>query len=66
MEKLRLNLLKKELLVEVFLLLGELNGIVNKTLREEIDKSIAGKLVNAKVNFGLGTPIRAKTNPKIY
>ena len=47
-------------------MLGELNGIVNLTLRERIDKSIVGKLVNAKVNFGLGAPIKAKKNPKIY
>ena len=31
-------------------MLGELNGIVNPTLREWIDKSIVGKLINAKVN----------------
>ena len=41
-------------------MLGELNGIVNPTLRERIDKSIVGKLINAKVNFGLGSPIKAK------
>ena len=41
-------------------MLGELNGIVNPTLRERIDKSIVGKLINAKVNFGLGAPIKAK------
>ena len=41
-------------------ILGELNGIVNQTLRERIDKSIVGKLINAKVNFGLGAPIKAK------
>ena len=35
-------------------MLNELNGIVNPTLRERIDKSIVGKLINAKVNFGLG------------
>ena len=38
-------------------MLGELNGIVNTTLRERIDKSIVGKLINAKVNFGMGAPI---------
>ena len=32
-------------------MLGELNGIVNRTLRERIDKPIVGKLINAKVNF---------------
>ena len=47
-------------------MLGELNGIVNPTLRERIDKSVVGKLINAKVNFGLGAPIKAKTNPTIY
>ena len=34
-------------------MLNELNEIVNPTLRERIDKSIVGKLINAKVNFGL-------------
>ena len=46
-------------------MLGELNGIVNPTLRERIDKSIVGKLINAKIIFGLGAPIKAKQNPKI-
>ena len=41
-------------------MLGELNGIVNPTLMEGIDKSIVGKLINAKVNFGLGHTIKAK------
>ena len=45
-------------------MLGELNGIVNSTLRERIDKSIVGKLFNAKVNFGLGHPVNK--NSKIY
>ena len=35
-------------------MLNELNGIVNPTLRERIDKSIVGKFINAKINFGLG------------
>ena len=39
-------------------LLGELNGIVNPTLRERIDKSIVGKLIKAKVNFRLGHPTK--------
>ena len=39
-------------------MLGELNGIVNPTLREIIDKSIVGKLIKGKVNFGLGHPIK--------
>ena len=43
-------------------MLGELNGIVNPTLRERIDKSIVGKLINAKVNFGLGLPVKKITN----
>ena len=38
----------------------ELNRIVTRTLRERIDKSIVGKLINAKVNYGLGAPIKAK------
>ena len=38
----------------------ELSGIVNPTLRERIDKAIVGKLINAKVNFGFGAPIKAK------
>ena len=39
-------------------MLGELSGIVNPTLRERIDKLIVGKLIKAKVNFGLGHPIK--------
>ena len=39
---------------------GELRGIVNRTLRERIDKSIVGKFIKAKVNFGLGHPIKRK------
>ena len=39
-------------------MLGELSGIVNPTLRERIDKSIVGNLIKAKVNFGLGHPIK--------
>ena len=45
-------------------MLGEFSGIVNPTLRETIDKSIIGKLIKAKVNFGLGHPIKKKL--KIY
>ena len=41
-------------------MLGELSGIVNPTLGERIDKSIVGKLIKAKVNFGLGHPIKKK------
>ena len=39
-------------------MLGELNGIVNPTLREIIDKSIVGELIKANVNFGLGHPVK--------
>ena len=45
-------------------MLGELSGIVNPTVRERIDISIVGKLIKAKVNFGLGHPIKKKF--KIY
>ena len=45
-------------------MLGELSGIVNPTLRGRIDKSIVGKNIKAKVNFGLGHPIKKKL--KIY
>ena len=41
-------------------ILHELNGIVDPTLRERTAKSIVGKLINAKVNFGLGEPMKAK------
>ena len=41
-------------------MLGEWSGIVSSTLRERIDKSILGKLIKAKVNFGLGHPIKTK------
>ena len=41
-------------------MLGELSGIVIPTLRERIDKSIVGKPIKAKVNFGLGHPVRKK------
>ena len=40
-------------------MLNELNEIVNSILRERIDKSIVEKLINAKVNFWLGVPIKA-------
>ena len=41
-------------------MLGELNGIVNPTLRKRIDKSIVGRLIKANVNFGLDHPIKKK------
>ena len=43
-------------------MLGELNEIVNQSLRERIDKSMVEKLINAKVNFGLGAPIKSKNS----
>ena len=39
-------------------MLGELNRIMNPTFRERIDKSIVGKLIKAKVSFGLGHPVK--------
>ena len=39
-------------------MLSELSEILKPTLRERIDKSIVGKLILAKVNFGLGAPIK--------
>ena len=39
-------------------MLGELNGIVNSTLMEKNDKSIVGKLINAKAKFALGHPVK--------
>ena len=33
---------------------------MNPTLSEKIEKSIVGKLINAKVNFGFGAPTKAK------
>ena len=45
---------------EVCTMLGELNGIVKPTLKERVDKSIVGKLINANVNFGLSASIKAK------
>ena len=41
-------------------MLEELNGVVNPTLRERLEKSIVEKLINAKVNFWLDAPIKAK------
>ena len=45
-------------------MLDELSGIFSPTLRERIDKSIVGKLIRAKVNFGLGAAIKTKKNLK--
>jgi hypothetical protein len=35
-------------------MLGELEGIVNPSLRERLDRAIVEKIINTKVNFGLG------------
>ena len=43
-------------------MLRELSGIVNPTLRQRIDKLIVRKLIKAKVNFGLGHPIKKNKN----
>ena len=40
----------------------KLSGIVNPPLRERTDKSMVGKLIKAKVNFGLGHPIKQIKN----
>ena len=45
-------------------MLNELYGIMNPILMERIDKSIVGKLMKAKVHFGLGHPVIK--NAKIY
>ena len=39
-------------------MLGELNGIVTPTIMERIDKWIVGKLINGKVKFWLGAPVK--------
>ena len=41
-------------------MINDLNDIVNPTLWERIDESIIEKLINAKNNFGLGAPRKAK------
>ena len=43
-------------------MLGDFSEIVNPSLRERIDKSIVGKLIKAKVNFGLSAPIKKNLN----
>ena len=45
-------------------MLDELSGIVNLALRERIHKAIVGKLINTKVKFGLGAPIKAQKDLK--
>ena len=46
-------------------MLGELSVIAIPTLKERIDRSIVGKLIKAKVNFGLGAPMKAKQILKV-
>ena len=46
-------------------MLGELSCIVNPTLRESIDKSIVGKLIKAKINFGFGHPIKDRKSTRL-
>ena len=41
-------------------MLVELSCIGNPTLSERIGKAMVGKLINDKVNFGLGAPINKK------
>ena len=41
-------------------MLDEFSGFVKPTLRERIDKLTVEKLINTKINFGLGAPIKAK------
>ena len=43
-------------------MLGELSGIMNSTLTERIDKSILGKLIKAKVNFGIAILLKKSLN----
>ena len=46
-------------------MLKELNEIVNPNLRERIDKSIVGKIINAKFNFGVCSPIKEKVTDEL-
>ena len=44
------------------IMLNELDGIMNPTLRERIDKSIVRELIKANVHFGLGHPVKKIKN----
>jgi len=44
-------------------MLSDLHGIVNPTLREKIDKSIVSKIINSKVNFGMGHSKNGRVGP---
>ena len=46
-------------------MLGELSGIVNPTLRQRIDKSIVGKVMKAKVIFGLAILLKIFLNNEL-
>ena len=39
-------------------MLKELDGILNPSLREKVDRSIVRNLINAKVNLGLGVAVK--------
>ena len=41
-------------------MLNDLDGIMNPTLRERIDKSMVEKLIKAKVHCGLCHPVKEK------
>ena len=43
-------------------MLNDLDGIMNQTLREIIDKSTVWKFIKAKVHFGLDHPLKKKFN----
>ena len=47
-------------------MLNEVDGFVNPSLRERIDKAIFGKLIKAKVYFGLGHSIETKESQQIH
>ena len=55
----RSSILNKKIII-VFDFNSSLGGIVNPTQRERIDKSTVGKLIRAKVNFGLGALMKKK------
>lgn len=41
-------------------MLNELDGILNPTLREKIDRALVRKIISSRVKFGLGVPIQKK------
>ena len=56
---LNIVLLKLDMML-VIKLLNKLDGIMNPTLRERIDKSIVGKLIKAKVHFVIRSSCKRK------